>query len=207
MDYKTEQERFWVGDFGDKYLKRNQGDDILAANLAFFTKALNSVDSLKSCIEFGANIGMNLKALKLLHPELDMSAIEINTQAVKKLESIIPKKNIIHDSILNVELTRQYDLTLIRGVLIHINPEELPNVYTKLVQSVKGYLLVAEYYNPTPVEVNYRGNSDRMFKRDFAGELMDIYPELSLVDYGFSYKRDSKFDHGDVTWFLLKKNA
>jgi hypothetical protein len=64
--------------------------------------------------------------------------------------------------------------------------------------------MVSEYYNPTPVTVNYRGNEDRLFKRDFAGELIDRYG-LKLVDYRFVYHRDSVYRQDDCTWFLLEK--
>ena len=37
-------------------------------------------------------------------------------------------------------------------------------------------VLMAEYYNPVPVSVSYRGNEERLFKRDFAGELADVQP-------------------------------
>ena len=60
---------------------------------------------------------------------------------------------------------------MIKGVLIHINPDMLNNVYEKLYDSSDRYILVAEYYNPTPVNVSYRGYNDRLFKRDFAGEM------------------------------------
>jgi len=66
--YKTEQEAFWAGEFGTEYIQRNQGDQLLASNLAFFAKALSRAQGVDSCIEFGANIGMNLRALRLLHP-------------------------------------------------------------------------------------------------------------------------------------------
>ena len=66
-------------------------------------------------------------------------------------------------------------------------------------------MLVAEYYNPTPTDVVYRGHSERLFKRDFAGDLIDSYG-LNLVDYGFWYKRDNVAqEFGDVSWFLLEK--
>ena len=67
------------------------------------------------------------------------------------------------------------DLTFTAGVLIHINPERLPIVYENLVSLSSRYILVAEYYNPTPTEVNYRGHNERLFKRDFAGELIDSF--------------------------------
>ena len=97
------------------------------------------------------------------------------------------------------------DLVLISGVLIHINPNHLPEVYDKLVAASSRYLLVVEYYNPTPIVVPYRGHTDRLFKRDFAGEIMDRHPEMQLLDYGFAYHRDPNFPLDDANWFLLEK--
>ena len=65
MTFKTEQEAFWAGEFGNEYIQRNQGDALVAANLGLFAKALSMTRGVQSCIEFGANIGLNLKALKL----------------------------------------------------------------------------------------------------------------------------------------------
>lgn len=205
MTFKTEQEAFWAGEFGNTYIERNQGDTLLAANLDFFSKALRATRGLQSCIEFGANIGMNLKAIQLLHPTLNASAIEINAAAATQLREVIAADNVHNSSILEFEPSRTYDLTLIKGVLIHINPNELPQVYDKLVASCGRYLMVAEYYNPAPVTIPYRGHADRLFKRDFAGEIMDRHPQLQLLDYGFAYRRDPNFPQDDITWFLMEK--
>lgn len=206
MTFKTEQEAFWAGEFGNAYIERNQGDALLASNLDFFSKALHATRDVRTCIEFGANIGMNLKAIQLLHPTIEASAIEINAQAAEQLRQVIAPHNVHNASILAFEPSRTYDLALIKGVLIHINPHELPHVYDKLVASSSRYVLVAEYYNPSPVAIPYRGHTDRLFKRDFAGEIMDRHPELALIDYGFAYRRDPNFPQDDITWFLLEKN-
>lgn len=203
--FQTEQENFWAGEFGDDYIHRNQGDALLAANLDFFVKALKQARDVSSCIEFGANIGMNLKALQLLFPTLDVHGIEINPNAAALLAKTIPAAHVYLTSLLNFEPTRSWDLTLIKGVLIHLNPDVLPVVYDKLVQSCQRYLLVAEYYNPSPVAIPYRGHSDRLFKRDFAGDIMDRHPQMKLVDYGFAYRRDPNFPQDDITWFLMEK--
>ncbi len=205
IKFETAQEAFWAGDFGDAYIDRNQGDQLLAANLDFFVKALKQARELSSCIEFGANIGMNLKALQLLFPMVDAHGIEINPNAAALLAQTIPPSNVYAQSLLNFDPNRTWDLTLIKGVLIHLNPEVLPHVYDKLVDSCGRYLLVAEYYNPTPVAIPYRGHTDRLFKRDFAGEIMDRHPQMQLVDYGFAYKRDPNFPQDDITWFLMAK--
>jgi len=204
-NYKTDQERFWAGEFGDQYINRNQGAKLLASNLIFFSKILKAARGLHSCIEFGANIGMNLRAIRCLYPEMDMHGIEINRNAAKELANVITEPNVIQKSILEFVPERKWDLVLIKGVLIHINPSELEQVYRKLFDSVGSYLLVAEYYNPSPVTIPYRGHDDRLYKRDFAGEILDRYPDLILVDYGFEYHRDPSFPQDDITWFLIKK--
>lgn len=205
MEFKTEQEAFWAGAFGTEYIQRNQGDTLLASNLDFFAKALHATRGVKSCIEFGANIGMNLKALKLLHPTYEQYGIEINADAAGELATVIAPDHVYNTSILDFDPQQIWDLVLIKGVLIHINPDALLQVYDKLVASCGRYLLVAEYYNPVPVAIPYRGHTDRLFKRDFAGEIMDRHPQMQLVDYGFAYRRDPNFPQDDITWFLMEK--
>lgn len=207
MEYKTEQEAFWAGDFGKQYIERNKGSQLLAANLAFFAKALARTEAPASCIEFGANIGMNLQALRLLFPQQELSAVEINPTAAAELRKLLPEERVHHSSILDFAPQRQWDLALIKGVLIHINPEHLPTVYDKLHAACRRYLLVCEYYNPSPVAIPYRGHSERLFKRDFAGEIMDRHPDLRLLDYGFAYQRDPNFAQDDITWFLMEKKG
>lgn len=205
MTFKTEQESFWAGEFGTAYIDRNKGDQLLAANLDFFSKALRGARGIHSCIEFGANIGMNLRALKLLHPGLEQHGIEINADAAKQLRALISTDHVFEGSIFDYRPVQIFDLVLIKGVLIHINPAELPTVYDQLYKCTGKYLMVAEYYNPSPVAIPYRGHSDRLFKRDFAGELLDTYPDLTLLDYGFAYRRDPSFPQDDITWFLMEK--
>jgi len=201
---ETEQEEFWLGDFGDKYIDRNRNKELLASNISLFKSILSRTGKIYSVLEFGCNIGMNLKSIKSLLPEVKLVGIEINKKAVDELRSSGIAK-VIHGSVLDVEIDRSFDLTLVKTVLIHINPEKLDKVYSRLYEFSDKYICIAEYYNPLPVEVNYRGHNDKLFKRDFAGELMKKYPDLELVDYGFIYHNDPIFPQDDINWFLLKK--
>jgi spore coat polysaccharide biosynthesis protein SpsF len=203
--YNTEQEKFWANEFGTEYIERNLGEQLLASNLNFFSKALHQADKIESCIEFGANIGMNLKALKLLYPSIRLNAIEINENAANILRDFIGQDNVYVGSIFEHKVESKVQLSLIKGVLIHINPNMLQKVYEQLYNSSEKFILIAEYYNPTPVALNYRGYEDRLFKRDFAGEFLDKYRDTELIDYGFSYRRDPAFPQDDITWFLIKK--
>lgn len=143
-------------------------------------------------------------AIKSLLPDVKLSAIEINEKAVaqlKKIENI----TVHHDSILNFKSDGKHDLVLIKGVLIHINPDNLSEVYKALYETSNRFICIAEYFNPSPVEINYRGHSEKLFKRDFAGEMLEEFTDLQLIDYGFAYHRDNNFKQDDITWFLLEK--
>lgn len=202
---RTPQEEFWAGDFGSDYISRNRGDQLLASNLQFFARALRKVGPISSCVELGANIGMNLKALKLLYPDLRTHAVEINRDAALQLSDWIGSENLFVGSIFDWKPLAAFELSLVKGVLIHLNPARLPDAYDKLYEATSRYIMIAEYYNPLPVTISYRGNKNRLFKRDFAGEILDRFSDMKLVDYGFCYHRDPAFPQDDINWFLMEK--
>lgn len=210
MGYRTEQEEFWSGAFGETYISRNSSKGLLASDTSLFSDILQRTKGITDVMEFGANIGLNLKAIKTLLPAVSCAAIEINPKAAAVLrEDDFFRNNIdVYEcSILEYETKKTYDFVLIKGVLIHIHPDELGHVYEKLYDSAKRYICMVEYYNPQPVTVQYRGNENRLFKRDFAGEFLDRYKDVSLIDYGFRYHRDLNFPQDDVTWFLMEKKG
>lgn len=201
--FKTDQENFWAGAFGDEYNQRNCAEQIIASNIRFFSTALRNAVNLHSVMELGANIGLNIKALKALYPEVNMTAVEINEKACRQLKEV-ENLNVYQQSLLDFDINAKADLVLSKGVLIHINPSSLAKAYQTLYEASQKYILIAEYYNPSPVSIPYRGHQDRLFKRDFAGEMLDLYSNLKLSDYGFVYHRDH-FSQDDLTWFLLEK--
>ena len=203
--FQTPQEEFWAGDFGNEYSRRNTDERWVASNTVLFSRILAKCHAVGSMIEFGSNIGLNLKAVRTLLPQVRLTAIEINASAVEQLRSWGGANEIHHGSIFDFKSDATWDLALIKGVLVHVNPDFLPRVYESLYRASGRYIAIAEYYNPTPVEVVYRGHSGRLFKRDFAGEMLDAYPKLRLVDYGFSWHRDPLFPQDDCNWFLLEK--
>ena len=207
MSEQTPQEAFWAGEFGREYTERNAGDALLASNVRFFSRALAAAGSVASCLELGANRGMNLSALRVLYPRIAMQAVEINPDAARKLGELIGPSNVHTGSLSDFQPAAPADLVLVKGVLIHLHPDRLPSAYDTIYRSSARLVLIAEYYNPSPVSIPYRGHADRLFKRDFAGELLDRHPDLVLRDYGFVYRRDPAFPQDDITWFLLEKQA
>jgi spore coat polysaccharide biosynthesis protein SpsF len=207
MPLTTEQETFWQGEFGSSYTERNAGDRWVASNTALFSRILARTRGVRSVLELGSNQGLNLMALRQLLPSARLSAVEINATAAARLAENVPDAEVHNTSILEFRPSERWDLVFTKGVLIHIAPQRLTEVYDLLVRCSARYVLVAEYYNPSPVELEYRGHASKLFKRDFAGDLLDRCPELGLVDYGFAWRRDPNFPQDDICWFLLERRG
>jgi len=205
---RTEQEQFWLGEFGREYMQRNVGEKLVTANTTLFGRILRCAPGVRSVAELGCNIGLNLQALHRIDDTLRLTGWEINPQAAERARQLgiadVRCGTVLDELSDQVPVTERFDLTFTKTVLIHIHPDQLDRVYRNLVALSSRYVMVCEYYNPTPVTVRYRGNDERLFKRDFAGELIDRHG-LRLLDYGFAYHRDAYFPHDDLSWFLLEK--
>lgn len=203
--YKTQQEKFWQGNFGDDYINRNKDKSLIKNNFVLFKKIFSKLFKIKSLIEFGPNIGLNIIALKKIFKLKFITAVEINKKACLKIKDI-QKLNVINNSIINFLPKKKHDLVLVKGVLIHINPNKLKKVYKTIYKSCKtsGYILIAEYYSPQPSMMIYRGKRNKLFKRDFAGEFVSLFKKTKIIKYGFAYHKD-KYPQDDLNWFLIKK--
>ncbi len=203
-DYSS-QESFWQGEFGDKYISRNTEETLLIGKLAFFAMALRRTRQIQSVLEFGCNIGLNLSAIRQLLPNAELHGIEINEKAYQDLLLRVSGVHGHKMSFLDFSSSRKFDLVFTFNVLIHVAPENLSAVFDRINDAASRYVMMVEYYNPSPVTVTYRDHESQLFKRDFAGDFMDKHPDFRLVDYGFVWHRDPMFPLGDNTWFLLER--
>ena len=125
MNYrKTNQEKFWISEFGDDYVDRNlYHKESIKRN---FAKILikNNIE-IDSCIEFGSNVGINLDALKELYSGISTFGVEINKKAY---EILIQNHNGFHGSVYNFSSSKKYDLTLSAGVLIMLTNWKMMNL-------------------------------------------------------------------------------
>jgi spore coat polysaccharide biosynthesis protein SpsF len=112
---------------------------------------------------------------------------------------------VIEASLFEFSPERQWDFVFTSGLLIHINPDLLQAAYKLMAGVSARYVCMVEYYNPEPMTIPYRGHTEKLFKRDFAGEFLDAYPEYKLNGYGFEYRRDPVSSGDDSTWFLLER--
>lgn len=207
MGEQNDQEQFWSGDFGDAYIERNRDVSfMLPKYITQWARVLRCMTPPPlSAVELGCNVGLNLMALYTLCPSIDLEAVEINKKAS---EAAARTGAVVHNlSLLDFTPARKYELSFTCGVLIHIAPHDLSKAYDVLYQASSRYIFINEYYNPRPVEVPYRGHAGKLFKRDFAGEMLDRYHDLRLRNYGFFYHRDTLSSLDDTTWFVLEKTG
>jgi len=198
----NDQEALWKGDFGDAYTIR-QSHNLLATRV-FFRKALKTA-SLKNprALEFGAGVGHNLLALKRMYEGAWLTGVEINKEAFDELQVVANEA--VHCSIFDFDpLTIRWDLVFTKGLLIHLPPDDLPKAYKTIYECSCQYILICEYFNPTPVAIEYRGEKESLWKRDFAGDMLDMYPTMKVLDYGFWWHRD-KYPQDDIHFVLMEK--
>ncbi|MCA9802619.1 MAG: methyltransferase domain-containing protein [Cyanobacteria bacterium HKST-UBA02] len=200
MRSKSRQEQFWASSFGTEYTDRNTLPP--EARSPFFKAILEQMKNVRTVCELGSNRGHNLEAIKLAG-KFDLTGVELNEDAhaiLSKIEGV----NAVLSSIQDFEPVDRFDFVFVAGVLIHINPSDLPEIYAKMASISRKYVLLSEYFNPEPVEVPYRGHQGVLFKRDFAGEFLDAHPDFQVMDYGFKWKRvEPAWDN--CCWFLLER--
>ena len=204
----TQQSHLWKGDFGNDYVQRNAPDkEFIQARTKLWAKILDRIkgDLPKSIIEIGSNAGGNLLAIdKLIN--VDFFAIEPNDKARESLinSGIIDAKNVRNNLATKIDFPDGVaDLAFTSVVLIHIHPDQLLQALNEIYRLSSKYIVCIEYFNDKPVTIEYRGENDALFKRDFGSYWMDNFPDLKLIDYGFAWKRATAIDN--MTWWIFKK--
>ena len=205
---KRIQDIFWTEEYAEDYSAKNCAFDNELGKQGW-AKILNKANlTQKTYLEVGCNIGRNLDQLRLLDPELQPSAVEINPKALEFARSRHSLTHSFCGAAQEATLpSRAFELVFTCGVLIHIQPEDLAAVMMKMHDWSSRYILIAEYFNRTPISIEYQGRSSLLFKRDFGAMFADNF-DVTLVDYGFLWGRifdAAGFD--DITFWLFEKNA
>ena len=163
---------------------------------------------VKSYLECGPNIGRNIDFLQQVLPQARKSIIEISAPAFESVTKKHAFEHAFNGSIEESALPQNaFDLVYTIGVLIHVHPDNLLRVMKKMFDYSSRYVLFGEYFNRTPVMIEYQGQKDRLFKRDFGKLFIENFP-VRVVDYGFLWGHlydQAGFD--DITWWLFEKNG
>lgn len=203
---RSEQEKFWADKYAEDYIKKNsQFNNKLGAEA--WSKMLCKVGGkVNNYLECGCNIGRNIDQLKIAFPSAKPSIIEISEPAFSFVTARHHFEHAFKGAILESTFENgSFDLVFTMGVLIHINPDQLLAHMDRMYRYSNKYILIGEYFNRTPTSIEYQGEKDKLFKRDF-GKLFIENFGVRLVDYGFLWGHiydTAGFD--DITWWLFEK--
>lgn len=198
----------WAGEFGDRYTARNR--DVakwLGQREAMWRAIWPAMADRppRSVLEVGANVGINLRALKSV-ANVEMHALEPNAAARRALtdDAVVAPDRAIDGTADAIALAdAAVDMVFTSGVLIHIAPSQLEAAYREMHRVSARYCLSIEYYASEPEEKQYRGQAGLLFKRDFGALWLDLFPDLEIVDYGFFWRPATGLDN--LNWWLLRK--
>jgi len=167
---------------------------------------LHHASGLSSLLECGCNIGRNIEFLDKVLPNANKSVIEISKPAFSLVTEKYRLGQAFNGAILDSRFSKEdFNLVFTIGVLIHIHPDNLLETMKKMFDYSNKYILIGEYFNRTPVMVEYQGKQDRLFKSDFGKTFIENH-DVKLVDYGFLWGHiydAAGFD--DITWWLFEK--
>ncbi len=202
----NEQQLFWKEKYSKEYISRNS-NYLLDSGIKCWAKMLERAENINSILECGSNIGRNIKILNYVLPSASKSIIEISPEPYQIVTTNYTIDQSFNGSILESSFDRaKFDLVFTSGVLIHIHPDEVLANMQKMFEYSSKYILMVEYFNRTPVMIEYKGEMNKLFKRDFGKLFIESFP-VKLVDYGFLWGHlydDAGFD--DVTYWLFEKN-
>jgi spore coat polysaccharide biosynthesis protein SpsF len=157
-------------------------------------------------VNFRDIIGRNLEQLSIALPLAKKSVIEINKEAYEYVKNRYSLEFSSNSSIVDSNLEEDIaDLVFTIGVLIHIHPDQLLDNMKKMFLYSKKYILIGEYFNRTPVMIEYQGEKNKLFKSDFGKLFLENF-DVQLLDYGFLWGHlydQAGFD--DITWWLFEK--
>ena len=178
MGYSTEQEEFWAGTFGDEYTRRNH-------------------DSRRPC-ELLGDVVAHLEADRA---DRDGSRARLQRRPEPKGARSAPARRSVtcgrdqprrcrgkrgppgrrwsRIRFSSSSRRQSCDLVLIAG---RSDPHRPRPSWTKSTTSCTQQPRAISVWRSTtarcPIEVPYRGHRNRLFKRDFAGEILDRYPRF-----------------------------
>ena len=202
----TPQEDFWQNEITENYVRDNSVFDEQLGLIAW-EKMLSKIDKLDilSYLDCGSNIGRNVAFLEKVLPSASANIVEIAQGPFDECIKNFKVEKSFLGPIKNANFDRKFDLVFTIAVLIHLNPDDLLDSISRMYEMSSRYILIGEYFNRTPVTIRYRGEDERLFKRDFGKLFVDNFA-CKVIDYGFLWGHDydtAGFD--DITYWLFEK--
>ncbi|MGF1864668.1 class I SAM-dependent methyltransferase [Enterovibrio norvegicus] len=209
--FDTAQDKVWSTHHGFRYVTHHLGEDWKLTRIPYWEVILDNVPECHSILEFGCNIGSNLKAINLINPNYDLSGIEINPFAVDQVRKL-PFVKAEEGSIVNHDMGDKYDFVFSRGVLIHINREDLPVVFDNMVKHSRKYIMLFENYNDEDEALDGYGKlvtggesgESYQFWANYPKLFKSQHPDWELISSGVRTEKGRTPVKGDLYWAIFK---
>ena len=199
----------WKSAFGDAYIARNDATPALIGEKArVWAQMLRPLAGRmpQTILEVGANIGLNLRALSRV-TGASLYAVEPNATARARLvdNAVVPDDHVFDGTAEALPFDdHAFDLVFTSTVLIHVDPNSLLAACREIHRVSRQYVLCNEYFAAKPEMIEYQGQQNLLFKRDFGTFWMDNFGDLELIDYGFHWRKVAAMDN--TTWWLFRKS-
>lgn len=190
----NEQEQAWSGSFGDEYTRRNNKVD-WRARIPFWADIMKFTGA-RSVYEVGCGAGWNLSAIAEASPyKVRLYGSEINALALAQARAC--GLSVYASPPEFDQLPPPAELVFTAGVLIHVAPDNLLTMMNEIIAASSRYVLAIEYAADAEEMIEYRGESNLLWKRNY-GALYEAMG-LTLLHTGNA----TGFDR--CTYWLLSK--
>jgi len=190
-------EDLWAGEFGDQYTARNRVN--WRKRIPFWKDIIDSTGA-RSVFELGCNAGWNLSAITRVYPDVTVRGEDINRKSIAQASLCLsdPNEVWVSQGLHSSQYDPNYELVFTAGLLIHVEPDSLHEMMSKVVNSSCDYVLAIEYASDYEREIEYRGRKEKLWARPFGKLYQDMGLKL-VMEAGAG----PGFD--DCTAWLLRK--
>lgn len=139
----------------------------------------------KNILEVGCGFGRNIKFLieKGISPE-KMTGVDISPRMLSKAEEYIGNKDVklIEADVRSLPFkNKEFDLTLVHGVFMHVKPENIRDVVRESFRVSKSLIIVEQNYNGN--EFTFVHDYKNLYKK-FGGKIKEyIHNKNDGLDY------------------------
>lgn len=186
-EYDVSQAAAWRGAMGQAYTDRSPHDvkaldALYARTYGVSAQVLNelllvNLDRSMRVLECGANVGVQLLLLEKMGFS-QLYGLEIQHGAASQAPSWF---HYTQGSILRLPYQAgAFDLVFTSGVLIHVAPGDIPQALAEMRRVSGRYIWGHEYYAPDFQEVPWRGLRGQLWRGDYAGLFLEMFPDLKL---------------------------
>jgi spore coat polysaccharide biosynthesis protein SpsF len=148
----------------NEYTDENEG--LVQDELAKFIYHLTLGLGAKTVLEAGCNVGNNLCGFP---PSFNVYGIDMNKKALRKAREKYPTFHFDEGSIINMPYKdSQFDLVFTRGVLIHVNQNDMPNAIKEILRVSKKWIINIEYFGEDGKMIKWKRGDNLLWYRDMS---------------------------------------